>query len=468
MHNNYRDKVWLVILWAIFAVILIFLCLHSNYRWFSHDEFEHIHTAWKILQGQEIYVDFFQHHHPFLSYLLVPVVSILGDTTTSIFASRYLILLMVFGILLITYFLALKLFKEVEIAIISLILTATAVAFYDEAIKVRPDVPLTLTGLLSIYCLFIYYDKKSIVSLVASAIFLALSFLFLQKAIPLIIVIGFIFLFDLYTKRMHFKEVLLFALVFLLTLFPYYIYLLANGFFEKYFMMNWILNLKIRESHGLSRYTILMDMFRANTVTFMFYAIGFILVVKSHKNMKFAVLSACLFTTVLLIYKNLWEQYFLFIIPLIGIIASCGIVSTLKHNVNKLVVIIFAVYLPLSTMHDFVRIVRNRDFDNTKQMEQLQKINYVLSITDKKDKVYDGDIIFNLFRDDIDYFWFCSGPGDCIDQYNEITDYKYDVYDLILKYKPKIISSYNINLEDERIKNYKISEKYDDLLIRTE
>ena len=30
----------------------------------NHDELEAVHTAWKIVQGEVIYADFFQHHHP--------------------------------------------------------------------------------------------------------------------------------------------------------------------------------------------------------------------------------------------------------------------------------------------------------------------------------------------------------------------------------------------------------------------
>ena len=37
---------------------------------------------------------------------------------------------------------------------------------------------------------------------------------------------------------------------------------------------------------------------------------------------------------------------------------------------------------------------------------QLEKIDYVLSITDTNDLVYDGDIQFNLFRKDLDFLVF--------------------------------------------------------------
>ena len=470
MKQEYIDRFRTIILWAIFAGILILLFFHTYNKTFSHDEFEHIHTAWKILQGQEIYVDFFQHHHPFLDYLLVPIIYIFGDTTTSIFVSSYLMLLMVGGILTVTYFLALRLFKNSEIGLISLILTSTVVAFYGKSITVRPDAPQALAGLLSIYFLFVYYDNKSVKNLITSAIFLAVSFLFLQKAIALIIPIGILFLYDLYGKRLKMKEVLLYAGVFLLTISPYYIYLLINGSLEKYFVLNWILNMHIRETQGLSKYSIMMEILRENTITCMLYVVGVITLLRSNINRQFVVLSLCSVITVLLLYNNLWKQYFVFTVPPIAIVASYALYTVFKSNVSKFILIIFAIYTPLSMMHDYGSIIRNRGFVNEYRTNQLEKMDYVLSITDQNDKVYDGNIHINLYRDDIDYFWFCLAPNDCLDAYKKIAGYKYDIYELISVHKPKVINTFNIeNLADDRIKNYyKPSEKFEDILIRVE
>lgn len=470
MKKKYIDIFWTIVLWVIFVGILIALFFYSYNKEFSHDEFEYIHTAWKILQGQKIYIDFFQHHHPFLSYFVVPIISIFGDTETSIFISRYLMLLMIGGILTMTYLLAIKVFKSSEVGIISLILTSTVVVFYGESIELKPDVPQLLAGLLSIYFLFIYYDNKSVKNLIISAVFLAVSFLFLQKAIPLIISVGILFLYDLYGNRLKMKEVLLYAGIFLLTISPYYIYLLIDGSLEKYFVLNWLLNIKLRDSAGFPRSQILLEIFRENIITCMLYAIGVITLIRSNANRKFAVLSLGLVITILLLYKNLWRHYFIMTVPLIGIISSCALCSVFKSNISKFIVIIFAIYTPLSMMHDYVTIIRNRRFDNTDQEAQLEKINYVLSITDEDDKVYDGDIKFNLYRDDIDYFWYCLKPKRCLDVYKGIADYKYDIYELISIQKPKVISTFNIeNLSDDRIKNYyRTSKKYNDLMIRIE
>lgn len=379
-------------------------------------------------------------------------------------------LIMMCVTLAVTYFLALRVFKNREIGLISIILTSTVVAFYGEAIEVRPDVPQTLTGLLSIYFLFSYYDTKSVRNLIISSIFLAISFLFLQKAIALIIPMGILFLYDLYNKKLNIKDVSLYAGIFILTILPYYIYLLLSDSLEKYFVMNWILNMHIRETQGFSKYFLLLEIFRENMITCMLYAIGIIALIRSNQNRQFAILSLLLLASVLLLYNSLWKQYFLFAIPLIGIIASYALYTVFGSKINKFIVIIVAIYTPLSMMHDYSSIIRNQAFDNVNQMAQLEKINYALSITDENDKIYDGNIDINLFRDDIDYFWFCVGPDDCLDAYRKIAGYEYDIYELISKHRPKVINTFDIeNLDDTRIKNYyRTSGKYDDVMIRIE
>jgi len=105
---------------------------------------------------------------------------------------------------------------------------------------------------------------------------------------------------------------------------------------------------------------------------------------------------------------------------------------------------------------------------NIQQLNQLNKIENVLSITKQDYMVYDGNILFNLFRDDIDSFWYYVEENNCLDSYKTIMDY--DVYDSISSKKPKLISTFSIkNLEDPRIKYYyRRSEKYNNLLIRVE
>ncbi len=455
---------WPVVLWGIFAGILVSIFFYSYNRGFDPDEFEHMHTAWKISRGQKIFIEFFQHHHPFFDYLITPVIDTYGDTIESIFVSRYMMLLLVAGMLAATYLLSVRIFKSSEIGVLSLIMTSTVVTFYMKSIEIRPDVPQTLAGLLSVYFLFVYYDKKSLKSLIASAVFLGVSYLFLQKSIVLIIAIAALLLYDLVKKRIRYKHVVLFAAIFLISVLPYYIYLVSSGAFERYFVTNWLVNYYLAQA--FSRLDSYGAISRENTITCVLYLIGIITMIRSGKENRFAVLSILLMILPVILFTNLWRQYLLLAIPPFAIVASYALYSAFNSRLIRFVVLIGAVYVPLTFMHNhgFFKM------DNNYQRAQLAKIEYVLSITDQDDKVYDGNVVFNVFRDDIDYFWFCMEYPSCLDAYKKITDHKYNIYDLIAAKKPKVISTHGISsFNDIRIKNkYRVSDKYPDLYIRVD
>jgi len=460
-----KNILWFSILWGMFLGIAVSIVYYSFVREFNIDEFEHIHTSWKILQGYEIYVDFFQHHHPLLNYLITPILYIFGDTTTAIFVSRYLILLILAGILAATYFISLRLFKDSEIGIISLILTSTVVTFFVKSIEVRPEVPQTLMGLLSIYFLFVYYDKKSLESLLASAVFLAISFLFLQKAVVLCLVLGVLFLYDLCRKEMQFRHVLLYITTFVLCISPYYIYHIINGSIKQYFVMNWLVNINYPKHFATWIYMIVT--IQENILTCTLFLLGILALMRTKRRtnnqIRFGILSIGLILS-LFLFKNTWRHYFIMLIPTVGIISSYALHSIFKDKLSKLIVLLGAIYIPMAIIHDHGLFKRK----NIEQLSQLNKIEYVLSITKQDDKAYDGNMKFNLFRDDIDYFWYCVGKNHCLDSYKTITDYDYDIYELISTNKPRVISTFGIdNLDDKRIKDYyKTSERYQDLLIR--
>jgi hypothetical protein len=456
--------IWTAVLWGIFAGILVSVFLYSYTRYFDPDEIEHLHTGWKLAHGQRIYVDFFQHHHPFFDYIIAGVVRTYGGTVETIFVSRYVMLLFTAGILAATYLLSVRLFKNAEVGVLSMILTSTVVAFYTKSIEIRPDVPQALAGLLSIYFLFSYYDKRSLKSLVASSVFLAVSFLFLQKSVALIIAIGALLLFDLYKKRVGYRHIVIYAAVFLLSLSPYYIYLLLGGTFEQYFVMNWLVNYYMEEVVG--RTNSLIAFSRENTLTCVFYLIGLITMYRSSKHERFAALSVLLLLMTVILFNNLWRQYFLLTMPLIAIVASYAIYSSFSSRLIRFVVLIGAIYFPMTYMHNYAPF----NMDNREQLGQLAKIEYVLSITDEGDKVYDGDVIFNVFRDDIDYFWFCFEKPSCLNAYKKIAPYRYDIYQSVAKQNPKVISNFRIHsFGDIRLRNkYKVSDSYPDLYLRVD
>lgn len=461
MKNRFIDSIWPVFLWLLFAGILVSIFFYSYNRKFDRDEFENIHTAWKIKEGQKIFVDFFQHHHPFFDYMLTPVVSAYGSTVDTLFVSRYIMLVITACALAVTYLLAMRIFKNAEIGVLSLILTSTFIAFYQKSIEIRPDVPQMLTALLAIYFLFTYYDKRSLRSLIGSALFLAISFLFLQKTFVLVITIGGLLVYDTLKRNVPFRYAALYGGVFVAALMPYYIYMAIDGSLERYFKMNWLVNYYM--SQGLGKLGSTAVLISENIVTCVFYAVGVIALLGSVRERRFVVFTICLIVLTIMTFQNLWKQYFMSTIPLVAMIAGYAIYISFSNRLSRLAIIFGAIFMPLVYMHDKGFFNMNVE----KQRAQLDKVEYVLSITEEGDKVYDGDSLFNLYRDDIDYFWFCHP---CVSAYKKISDYRYDIYELIAYEKPKVISNTGIhNFDDVRIKNrYKVSDRYPDLYLRVD
>lgn len=54
----------------------------------DHDEMEHLHAAWNMLQGQRVYIDFFEHHPPFWWEFLRLNLAVLGEKIEVFYVAR--------------------------------------------------------------------------------------------------------------------------------------------------------------------------------------------------------------------------------------------------------------------------------------------------------------------------------------------------------------------------------------------
>lgn len=451
-----------VFLWMLFGFLLSIVLFLSLNKEFSYDEVESVHTSWKILQGERLYVDFFQHHHPLLYYLIAPIVLVVGENTTALVVARIAVFSLLVLILAITYQLSVKVFSR-DTGIISVILLTTTLIFTTRAIEIRPDVPQTLFSLTSLLCLFSYLENKSkdIKYLILSAVASGVAFLFLQKALVLTFLVVGLLLFNIYRKTIRFRDSLIYLLVFSLSFLPYVIYLIYSNTIDTYFTFNWILNIKFLDrSYPFNTF---LNSCKTNFSVWFFYVLGLFYFLRTSTQKQFGLLSLGLLVFIFLARKE-YEQYFMPVIPLVAIASSYTIsqIFNNKFDGNKIIllVLILSVLIPL---HDLTQLVSAH-----KSNFQLQKINYVLSITSLEDFVYDGNVSFNVFRKDIDFFWYSLDQGDGLSTYQSMFEYNYDVYKLIDQHKPRLISNHLIkNMNDERIvKNYKQSNIYQDLFIR--
>ena len=77
---------WMGAVWPACRVLMS--SNHSALASLNHDELEAVHTAWKTVQGEVIYADFFQHHHPLFYAWLAPVIMLSGERAATVVACR--------------------------------------------------------------------------------------------------------------------------------------------------------------------------------------------------------------------------------------------------------------------------------------------------------------------------------------------------------------------------------------------
>lgn len=450
------EQCWAFLLWTIAGFLLLVTLVWSLNKGFDHDELEVIHTSWKIYKGEEIYVDFFQHHHPLLYYLLIPVIALLGAQTSVLIVARLIIYALYVGILGVTYLIARRIFNGIT-AIASLILLISALMYTRNAIEIRPDVPQTLFCLLSVYFLLLFLEKNRLKDLLASALSVGVAFVFLQKALFFLILNSVIIFFSQVKPIHRLGQVAIYSSLALLPFAIYALQLLLNNDWSDYFKLNWLLNFRFLD-RGYPWQT-LLGSYQENTLLWVFFVVTLVFFLRSSNQKRLGFITLGLLLLVIYTKKS-HQQYFIPLIPLISILSAQSFYRLFDQQKR-----IFAAVLVLAILFPSLNLLQGSFEINNR--DQLAKINYVLEFTDQDDYVYDGDIFFNVFRKDINFFWYSLDQGDGLDTYQSFNQYSYDIYQSIAKYQPRVISNYYLDTNHPQIKEfYTRSPAYPDLYIR--
>lgn len=431
---------WLLIAGAVGLILML-----SLKRSFNVDEFEGIKSAWKIFGGQRIYIDFFQHHHPFLYYLLTPLFPLFGETNTTLFAARALMLGFTFGSLIAMHELARRLFSR-QVAAVSILLLLSLPLFVGKAIEVRPDVPQTFFGLLSVLLLYRFFDSERRGLLLLSALSLGLAFLFLQKALILIVLVHAVMMYRVICGQLRLSLLLQFSTVLMAMWGGYCAYLAYAGQLSQYWFFNFDLNLYTLDHQKHQTKYLIQHIANFNSVFLGLLLLG-LLSRKTQAQRELALMAISLLGVAVL-YRVQWPQYYMQVLPLLAIIAASGWETIAQRHSVAGAACLAAAFISASANYTYEIQHRNNQF-------QLERIEFVLEHSRQSDYVYDGKNRFNIFRKDLDFFWFNVGKGRSLDKYRMLTGYQYDIYELIEKYKPKIISSYAIdNMGHPEIRNH--------------
>lgn len=462
-------KIWLnkyslTLLWLLLVGIFLIRACTFNSSGIDQDEIEALHTAWKIYEGLTIYKDFFQHHHPLLYYILTPLITFFGTTLTTVFIARLLMIFNYFACGLVTYELMGTIIQSPLTQLLATYLLLFSAGF-SKLLEIRPDSLQTSCGLLACFLLFTFLKKRNFLLLLASGFFLALSFLFLQKAIFLGALYGCLLLYMLYKRHISFYDILLVVGTAILTLLPYYFYIFCTNTMHEYFIFNWVFNMYHSERFHpyFSLHTLLSDQ-----LLFFGYVIGLLWYLNTNFVQYSAYFSLGLLAIATFVVKFSFLQYYASALPFVALISAYAWHHLLPQDNKKIILMLFLTLQPLLGYTHALIKQHIKKFKHS----QHKKIEYVLNNTSPHDYVYDVRNLFNLFRHDIDFLWFQirmdHAQSHISDLYSSLTGKQYSIYEQIKQKNPRFISTYYLDIDNPIIKNYYAPTEFNDILMRNE
>jgi len=448
---------WNIVLEILLLVCMIavswFVCFKQS---FNHDEFEAIHTAWKLLKGQIIYIDFFQQKPPFFHLTLIPFIKIFADSIETIIACKIYCYVLFLGIICASCLISKYVFKS-KTVILTAIMILSCTFFTDKLTEIRPDILYIF--LIMISFVFLYKDikiKRS--SLLISAVFAGVSFSVLPKAVFHIIIIGVILIFRLILKRISLKDICLYFLTMFIAAVPFFMYFFSKSIsIEDYWFFNYTINYNLLMAFSPIRN---MKLLLAYNFFLFIPALTGLFLLKGYRQKEIGFVAIMLFLSVLLI-KVPNRQYYVTSIPFVAMIASNAIKKIRIFNKFEILILILLLLCPLKYFYERINTADVMNYE-------LERIKFVLDNTQYYDKVYDGSIYFNIFRDDVDYFWFSIRPNGAAESYRNLRPREYDIYSIIKEQKPKIIYTKHLYSINEYIIKHYNNTQYQGILIRNE
>jgi len=405
------------------GIVLVFLAFlfrvrHGLVRFFEPDEFEALHSAWLMLQGQVPYADFpALHPYPFWG-LLMPIVALFhGDPGALILAARGLLTVLAGGILLLTWRLGRRWFGS-PTGLVAVLGLAFMFMFIDESTHVRGTIPAVCCWLGALDLLFDDLEERGSrrPRAVWAGLLLGLGFVIYQSPLPLAAAAG-ICLWHAWatgTRDRLPRRLLLigggFAAVVGLALLP----LLFWGVLDECWRQAvvWHLSWFRLPPTGY----IIRSLFRENTI-FWLFGLGGILAwfgtaAQRDPRRPGLALAACLLGLMFVILPKPLPHHFLPLLPLLALAGADLIVglarAALVGGRNRLLVALVALGLVLTGIYvPATDILARRTVPSTLD---LQIVRYIHRVTEPGTPV-GGGAGMGLLRPDAGWMWFLPNCG---------------------------------------------------------
>lgn len=399
------------------------------------DTLEHVHSSWLVWQGKIPYKDFFQHHNPLLWYLGAPFVGMYEYSLRAVDAVNMLTVTFYLVMLLYVY----RMHRNFLSGRCGGLIAAAFCALPQESLynkDFKPDNFMAAALVVGIYYLCKYVKTKQLFWLIISYFSFFLSFMFTQKAALVLIGIGFIVLWLLYTKEMRWKDCCSATVIPLLLLSAFIAFLYHEDILTMYVKANFELNSHIPDVFYTRRF--IYPSFEMSVPLLL--AVVSLGCCVYGGNIYVKIIGAVFIMEYLIrfYYFTPFVYYFAFLHVVSSILAGVAAASMIKKK--KWVVWIFIAYFAvLGGVYAHIYSRRITVGDDYKYGAS----GFVLRLTNRCDYVVNGYRIgYNLFNKDIDFVWNLLGQIDVIAATVGIRPTA-DLETLIRRYRPKIIYGKN-------------------------
>ena len=419
----------LLIISVIFSIYTYGVIIKAN-----GDNIEHLHMSWLLWQGKIPYKDFFQHHNPLVWYIFAPLVARLINNA-NIFSIFNIISIL---FLCIMVFFQVKILKLCNVGkifrwIYSVVVLSSFSVLYSS--DFRPDTFMYLLLFIGIYYLFKYVFTRLLCDLSIGFLCFFFSFACSQKVVFNLVVIGIFILYLLYKKKINIDNFLLSMVLPILLLLLYFAYLYANDSLLIYLKSNYFFNSFLPDVFGKNRVIFPpFEYYEFYTIVPMGVVSAIYFILKGKMTEQFLSMLFIIELGLRLFYFSSFLHYNLLLLLLSMMLT----IMLLDRIASKKILFIYCciIYIIFSLFYNY---------KNTYLLEKSNKHRYVnyefaFDNTTPCDYVLNGYYaVYNLKSKDPGFYSILLGQIDILGDKLGIHP-KENINDLIIKYKPKIIS----------------------------
>ncbi len=422
-----------LIFYCALCIELAFLFYQAFHYPLQGDENEHLYNAYLIFKGYVPYRDFFEHHNPLMWYILSPLYIFFENNANIYYVARFLTFIQLLGIAYFTYKISHRLNLTQPYFAPLFFLGCNIIK--QQALQLRPDIPMTLCTFIGLYFFIYYLDDKKQKNLNLSLLYFFIAFMFLQKALIFIIPICIYLIIYLLKKQIQILTLLqALSIPFLLTLL-YILYLYQTDSFSVYLINNYKINafflknsITVNTLYKLLRAQTFKNPIIISLLLNSFLSSLFFTYKKEKTLSLFSLYTFLSFILTICTYAPS-EHYYIYSIALFSVLCSILIE---KINI-KLLVLWFLINQ---------QIINQTSLNNNDQpdLQSFIKINQFITNTTKADDlVFIPTPITGLKQQATGYYYF--GPHEIVNITHKIFPYKEHPTndEIILKHKPKVI-----------------------------